>query len=147
LGVAKGLVLSSETTALLGIPTLDALAAAQGPPVDGERLCALLQAGRGRLAVAMYDWHEGGWKPSGEASIATWDDLPVQSARVVGEVDEAGLAALRDAGALEVVQGAASLRRAGYLAELGWARLERGEADDPATLAPIYLHQPEGSAL
>lgn len=147
LGVAKGLVLSSETTALLGIPTLDVLAAAQGPPVDGERLCALLQAGRGRLAATMYDWREGGWSPSGEAFIATWDELPVQSARVVGEVDEAGLAALRDAGALEVVQGAASLRRAGYLAELGWARLERGETDDPATLAPIYLHQPEGSAL
>ncbi|MER3543885.1 MAG: tRNA (adenosine(37)-N6)-threonylcarbamoyltransferase complex dimerization subunit type 1 TsaB, partial [Chloroflexota bacterium] len=31
-------------------------------------------------------------------------------------------------------------------ADLGWRRLKRGERDDPATLAPIYLSQPEGSA-
>jgi len=35
---------------------------------------------------------------------------------------------------------AAQLRRAGYLAELAWQRLQRGERDDPVSLAPIYLH-------
>jgi len=40
---------------------------------------------------------------------------------------------------------AASLRRAGYLAELGWARLAAGQTDDPATLTPIYLQTPSGS--
>jgi tRNA threonylcarbamoyladenosine biosynthesis protein TsaB len=40
---------------------------------------------------------------------------------------------------------AASLRRAGYLAELGWARLAAGQTDDPTTLTPIYLQTPSGS--
>ena len=34
---------------------------------------------------------------------------------------------------------AGAVRRAGFLAELAWERLERGERDDPASLAPIYL--------
>ena len=42
-----------------------------------------------------------------------------------------------------VASPASCLRRAGYLAELGWQRLKRGEADDPATLSPIYLHHPK----
>ena len=31
------------------------------------------------------------------------------------------------------------LRRAGYLAEIGWERLMSDRVDDPVTLAPIYL--------
>jgi len=42
---------------------------------------------------------------------------------------------------------AIQLRRAGFLAELAWQRLQRGERDDPAALAPLYLHsQPEAEA-
>ena len=37
---------------------------------------------------------------------------------------------------------AANARRAGYLAELGWYRLREGQADDLATLQPIYLRRP-----
>ena len=37
---------------------------------------------------------------------------------------------------------AARARRPGYLAELGWQRLQAGQADDLATLEPIYLGQP-----
>ena len=32
------------------------------------------------------------------------------------------------------------MRRPSILAELAWARWKNGEADDEATLAPIYLH-------
>jgi hypothetical protein len=31
------------------------------------------------------------------------------------------------------------LRRAGFLAALGWADLQVGRSDDPVSLAPIYL--------
>jgi hypothetical protein len=31
------------------------------------------------------------------------------------------------------------LRRASFLAEIGWDRIQNGQADDPFTLAPIYL--------
>ena len=147
LGVAKGLALAAGL-ALVGMPTLDVLAAAQGPPMREERLCAVLQAGRGRVAAALYEWRAGRWWAAEEAFIATWGDLAARlvgsRTRVAGEVDEAGREALRGSEErLAVVMGAPSLRRAGYLAELGWARLERGEQDDPARLAPIYLHQLE----
>lgn len=149
LGVAKGLALANPETALIGVPTLDVVAAAQGPPVNGERLCALLQAGRGRLAVAFYEWGAH-WKAAGEPFIATWERLAGQiggkSTRVSGEIDQKGREALLEGGVTAIVGGAATLRRAGFLAELGWNRLERGEIDDPATLSPLYLHQPEGSA-
>jgi tRNA threonylcarbamoyladenosine biosynthesis protein TsaB len=37
---------------------------------------------------------------------------------------------------------ALAMRRSGYLAEMAWTRLQAGEADDPKTLTPIYLHEP-----
>jgi tRNA threonylcarbamoyladenosine biosynthesis protein TsaB len=148
LGVAKGLALAVKA-ALIGVPTLDILAASQGPPPEDKRLCALLQAGRGRLAVAWYDWQGDSWSAAEEGFITTWTDLASHLAEkptlVVGEVDASGLEALHDCVGVQIVRGSASLRRAGFLAELGWARLDRGETDDPATLAPTYLHQPRGS--
>jgi hypothetical protein len=31
------------------------------------------------------------------------------------------------------------VRRAGYLAEIAWQRIQAGQADDPAALKPIYV--------
>jgi tRNA threonylcarbamoyladenosine biosynthesis protein TsaB len=42
-----------------------------------------------------------------------------------------------------IASPAASLRRPAYLAELGWERLGRGDIDDPRSLAPIYLQNPQ----
>ncbi len=67
---------------------------------------------------------------------------------VVGELNEADRETLtRFAGRQRVVflSPALGIRRAGVLAELALKRLELGEADDPATLSPIYLQQPDGS--
>jgi hypothetical protein len=38
-----------------------------------------------------------------------------------------------------IASPAVNARRAGFLAELAWARWQRGEADDAASLAPMYL--------
>ena len=45
---------------------------------------------------------------------------------------------------LEVIiaSPAASVRRAAYLAELGWERLARGDTDNAPLLSPIYLQNP-----
>lgn len=148
LALAKGLVLA-QNIPLLGIPTLDILAAAQ-PPFQG-RLCAVLEAGRGRICAGFYRWQANAWRNEDGPLLTTWQDLveglqgPVY---FCGEIDPSGSQAIRRLGAqASVAKPAASLRRAGYLADLGWRRLKRGERDDPATLAPIYLSQPEGSAL
>jgi len=149
LALAKGLVLA-QNIPLLGVPTLDILAAAQ-PPFEG-RLCAVIQAGRGRICVGFYRWQTNGWRNQQEPVITTWAALVeiMDEDRVLfcGEIDPAGTQALRRLGARVVIaRPAASLRRAGYLADLAWRRLKRGDRDDPATLAPLYLHEPEGSPL
>jgi hypothetical protein len=65
---------------------------------------------------------------------------------VCGEIDEAGHAALRPLKDQVVLTDPAhALRRAGFLAEIGWERLRAGLADDPLRLAPVYGHAPEGA--
>ena len=144
LGVAKGLALTLVIP-LMGIPTLDALVYAQarqrGP------VCAVLQAGRGRVSAAFYRRRGGRWQRQGDYRLTTLDELCADIETrtfFCGEIDAQAAELLRERlGAQAVVASpASSLRRAGYLAELGWRRLDRGEMDDPATLAPIYLRHP-----
>ncbi len=143
LAVAKGLALTCRLP-LVGVPTLDVLAAAQGR--DRRPLCAVLQAGRSRLSVAFYRWRRGAWRLVTEPYLTTW---PLLTAAITtptlfcGEIDQAGADALAALGERAVLlPPAAGLRRPGFLAELGWRRLRRGESDDPASLTPIYLNQP-----
>jgi hypothetical protein len=64
---------------------------------------------------------------------------------VVGEVDAAGLELLRPLrGRVLLASPAQGLRRAGFLAELGWERL-RSAPDDPSRLAPAYGGQLQGA--
>src|SRR5512135_3035669 len=56
LALVKGMALALRIP-VVGVPTLDVLAAAQ--PVRDVQLAALLHAGRGRLAVAWYEVQDG----------------------------------------------------------------------------------------
>ncbi|MBI3764045.1 MAG: tRNA (adenosine(37)-N6)-threonylcarbamoyltransferase complex dimerization subunit type 1 TsaB [Chloroflexi bacterium] len=144
LGLAKGLALA-HATPLFGVPTLDVLAHAQ--PARPERMIAILQAGRGRIAIAAYHYQDGGWQAEGEAQVSDWASLAVEATGPTyfcGEIDPAGADALRRLKRLAIVPSPAlALRRASHLAELAWARLRQGRPDDPATLAPLYLKYPE----
>ena len=145
LGLAKGLALARRLP-LAGVPTLDVVA----QPHKGQRLpiWAILQAGRGRICTGHYVRRRGRWRRVGSYQLTTLEKLcsEVQaSALFCGEID-AGDAALIDqqlGRTATVTTPAASLRRAAYLAELGWERLVRGDSDDAATLSPIYLHHPQ----
>jgi hypothetical protein len=46
---------------------------------------------------------------------------------------------------LRFVSAVKGLRRAGYLADMGWLRLRRGWIDDPDELVPVYLRDPAGN--
>lgn len=143
LAVAKGLALA-RSVPLVGVPTLDVVAAAQGR--DRRALYAVLQAGRGRICTAIYRWRDGEWHAQESPVLTTWAAL-VQTITsptlFCGEIDAAGAEALAALGELARILPAASrLRRAGFLAEVAWRRLNRGETDDPATLNPIYLQYP-----
>ncbi len=143
MSVAKGLAMA-QNLPLIGIPTLDVVASAQGR--DRRRLGAVLQAGRRRIAIAFYRWRFGGWEVQEEPRLTTWASLAEEideSTLFCGEIDQAGVDVLARLGDQAVILPAAwRLRRAGFLAELGWQRLNRGEADDPSTLTPIYLKHP-----
>ena len=65
---------------------------------------------------------------------------------MVGEIDAAGLELLRPLrGRVLLASPAHGLRRAGFLAELGWERL-RSAPDDASRLAPAYGGQLPGAA-
>jgi tRNA threonylcarbamoyladenosine biosynthesis protein TsaB len=143
MAVAKGLALARGLP-LIGVPTLDVVAAAQGR--DRRPLCAVLQAGRGRVCAATYRWRREEWHAHEAPCLTTWPALAdeVNSPTLFcGEISAVGAETLAALGELAVLLPAAvRLRRAGFLAELGWRRLNRGETDDPAALTPIYLQYP-----
>ena len=141
LALAKGLALAWRA-ALIGVPTLDVVAAAQ--PLADMSLAAVLQAGRGRLAVGWYAAEAGRWKPQGSlevlyaAGLAEKIETPTL---VCGELtDEERRLLARKRKLVTLASPAHSLRRPSFLAELAWQRFRIGQADDAATLAPIYLH-------
>jgi len=143
MAVAKGLAMARRV-GLVGVPTLDVVAFAQGR--DPRPLGAVLQAGRGRICVAVYVWQSGGWQPVQEARLTTWEALAEEISEptlLCGEIDRQGAELMGGLGErVELLPAAWCLRRAGFLAELGWRRLKAGKADDPATLTPVYLQVP-----
>ncbi|MEW6242279.1 MAG: tRNA (adenosine(37)-N6)-threonylcarbamoyltransferase complex dimerization subunit type 1 TsaB, partial [Chloroflexota bacterium] len=86
LAFAKGLALARHLP-LIGVPTLDVVAA--GQPVREMPLIAVIQAGRGRIAVRRYKASENGWQAAGPARTTTADELAESVHRptlVVGEL-------------------------------------------------------------
>lgn len=147
LSVAKGLAVAHDL-ALLGVPTLDVVAyphRAQPLPV-----CAVVQAGRGRLCWAMYEGQQSGQQSQGEYRLSPVEEVVAavkatgRKTLFAGEIGAGTAAALQEGlgDRARLASPALSLRRAGYLAELAWMRYQRGERDDPVSLSPIYLHEP-----
>jgi tRNA threonylcarbamoyladenosine biosynthesis protein TsaB len=143
LAFVKGLALA-RTLPLLGIPTLDVVAASQ--PVGRLPLAALLPAGRSRLALGWYRNAGGEWQPRGKAEVTTASALAGSIARptlVCGEMsmDERQLLLANEH--VTLASPAQSVRRPGLLAELAYTRCQAGASDDLAALAPLYLHVAE----
>ncbi|MBN2005443.1 MAG: tRNA (adenosine(37)-N6)-threonylcarbamoyltransferase complex dimerization subunit type 1 TsaB [Anaerolineae bacterium] len=133
--LAKGMAVARQLP-LIGIPTLDILAAAQPP--DDRPLYAIFAAGRQRAGFARYRKDEDGWHAETEVTVATWEELFAQieePAQLVGEIETANLPANTQ---LTIPAPALHLRRAGFLADLAWARLRGGQTNDPALLQPLY---------
>jgi tRNA threonylcarbamoyladenosine biosynthesis protein TsaB len=139
---AKGFAFALKVP-LVGVPSLDVLAAAQ--PLDDKPLIAVLQAGRTRLAYATYNVNveNGRWQTHEEPGVITPKDLVktiTEPTLICGELTEDArtIIARRWKNAM-IASPAHCLRRASFLAEIAWERLESGDHDDPVTLAPIYL--------
>ncbi len=154
LALAKGLA-ASRKLPLIGIPTLDILAA--GNPPSKMRMAAVLQAGRGRIAVGWYGSAMSGrerkstnasnalsaWKSQGAIQITTVESLAnsiEQPTIVAGELtSEERQRLARKKVNVSLAPLSLCVRRPAVLAELAWGRWRSGHADDPRALAPIYL--------
>jgi tRNA threonylcarbamoyladenosine biosynthesis protein TsaB len=142
MALGKGIALARRLP-LLGVRTLDVLAAAQ--PVKDIPLVALLQIGRGRLAAGWYESSAGAWKPTGEIGILTAEVLAERIQKptlICGEMtfeERRILSRLRRNAIL--ASPAHGFRRPSFLAELAWLRWQAGDLDDPVSLAPFYLQQ------
>jgi tRNA threonylcarbamoyladenosine biosynthesis protein TsaB len=141
LAFVKGLALARHLP-LIGIPTLDIVAAPI--PLMDRKLAAVLQAGRGRLAVGWYKSTENGWQALGPATTMTAEELEMKIRKPViicGELTAEDRQCLaRKFKNVMLASPAQCVRRPGVLAEIAWNRWQAGITDAAASLAPIYLH-------
>ncbi len=144
MAVAKGLAISLHIP-IIGIPTLDILAAAQ--PVQDARLAAVIAAGRRRLAIGWYQAEDNGWRSTNQLDNLLPDEFVKKIRKptvVCGELNADLRQRLsRKHKNVILASPAASLRSPAYLAELAWQRFKADDVDEAAILKPIYLHHGE----
>ncbi len=140
LSLVKGIAFARHLP-VMGIPTLDIIAAAQ--PVAKYPLVALLQAGRTRIAFNVYKNQKKEWQAEGEIRSGTVDELLTQiesSTIIAGELTSEDRKKLSKNKNVLLASPVNCVRRPSVLAELAWARWQADQVDDAAALAPIYLH-------
>ena len=141
---AKGMAMALEIP-LAAVSTL----AVEAYPflVTGLPVRPLLDAGRGELATALYQWQGGDMTGLEPPNIAAVDAICARTKErtvlcgeqlhAIGDVLKARL------GEIAIIPPLSTLvRRPAHLAELGWKRLEAGLAENVATLQPEYLRAP-----
>ncbi|MDQ6859277.1 MAG: tRNA (adenosine(37)-N6)-threonylcarbamoyltransferase complex dimerization subunit type 1 TsaB [Chloroflexota bacterium] len=139
-GLARG-----GGAALVGVSTLDVLAY---PHASSKlRTCPLLPAGRREYYAALYQERNRKWARRSPFIVGPLVDICRQIGShtlFVGEIDEEAESTLRDLlGAFALFAPPASrMRRAGYLAELGWNELAERTQAPLGALEPIYVRQP-----
>ena len=139
-GIARG-----AGASLIGVSTLDVLAYPHAP--SKQRTCAILPAGRTEFYAAIYQERNRRWLRRSPYIVSTLADLCRQIGThtlFVGEIGEDAQQLLTDLlGPKALFASPASrMRRAGYLAELGWRALESAPQARLSEIEPIYVKQP-----
>ncbi len=144
MATARGLA-TAQDTPLVGVGTLEV----EAFPYLGTGLpvCAVIEAGRGQVAAAVYGKEQEAENHVPEIMLTTLEDL-VESMEgrslFCGEGAQALAAqvAERYGNRVSVVGAPPPSRRPGVLAYLGFRRLKLGFTDDLVTVEPIYLRGP-----
>ncbi|HZO25898.1 MAG TPA: tRNA (adenosine(37)-N6)-threonylcarbamoyltransferase complex dimerization subunit type 1 TsaB [Chloroflexota bacterium] len=140
LSVAQGLAVALGVPAY-GIGSLEVLAA--GLPPLGSPVRAVLAAGRGRFATALFQADGGRLRQADEVVGVTLDSLlrlMVERCAIVGDLDAESRTRLAALGEhVWVAPPAVSVRRPSVLAELAWQRFRQGCLPGPDAGEPIYL--------
>lgn len=142
---AKGLALALGIP-LVGVPTLDALAAAL--PHAADPVCPILDAKKGEVYASLFHWEAG-------RMVRDWEYLALSPAdlcsRLSGPVIFVGDGVAAFEKFLSEALGprarfappARRLPSAACVAQLGHSRLLSGEVVEPATLIPLYIRPSE----
>ncbi|MBK8136266.1 MAG: tRNA (adenosine(37)-N6)-threonylcarbamoyltransferase complex dimerization subunit type 1 TsaB [Chloroflexi bacterium] len=149
IGVAAAKAMAAARNApLVGVNTLD-ISASGHPGASQNALVAAAAAGRGRVVVRSYTWRKNEWRPRSDMRLTDWAGLVASldgAATITGDIDAAGLAALKQAQAagvpLTIAPAGYRLRRAGILAQLAWDQLAEKVPPgtfDPSRIVPIYV--------
>lgn len=144
---AKSIAFSLDVP-LWGVPSLDVLAYSHAA-VTAAQVCAVLNMGRHRIAWALYRTRGTQWKrltpfansTAAQMAEAVRDYETNLATLFCGELSDEAMKVVKETLGVHasVAPPAASLRRAGYLAELALQRDDQGERDDPATLQAIHI--------
>ncbi len=111
-------------------------------------VCTLLRAGRDRVICATFQTRYGRWQRIGETRNLSLEEVCRETERTTvfcGEIDAEMSAVLREVLGQRALLASPALaaRRAGYLAEMAWKRLQEDpQGDDLDLLQPIYLTRP-----
>lgn len=147
-GLRVGLTTASGLGLALGIgvvsvPTLEALAYAQGPSADAIR--AAVEVGRGRYASACFRRDAGLPDQQTEIASTTLEELCqltlAEDSLLVVDLDPGPREETqrRASEGLRLAAPAASVRRAGFVAELAAIKMRCGEGPSSAASDLIYL--------
>jgi len=141
---AKGIAFSLGIP-VVGISTLEMTA--YGHTETGLPVCPIINAGRSEVAAALFQQKNGELQKTTPEHITTIDILCSETdSKTIfcGELTQATIDELNERlGDKAIIPSpSARLRRPGYLAELGFKRLQAGIYDNPAVLQPVYLRKP-----
>jgi tRNA threonylcarbamoyladenosine biosynthesis protein TsaB len=145
IAAAKGLAFALHIP-VVGISTLEVEAfpfSSYGLPI-----CSLHHLSKEEFAFALYQGEGEKWQNIIPPSIGTLNDICLTTHKKTvfcGEIkDEVKCHIKEDLGDLAVIPGeAAVMRRGGFLAYLGWKRLDEGKVDNMLLLEPLYLRRPK----
>ncbi len=143
---AKGLAMALDA-ALVGVPTLEALAASVYPfAAEGDVACALLDARRDEVYAAAYQITDGALAPFAATSARAVDTLPnwlgavADTCWLAGDGAAKAADVLREAGiAPRVLSPDVHPPSAAWVARRAWPRFRRSATEDVATFEPYYL--------
>ncbi len=141
---AKGLAVGTGAP-LVAVPTLDA--AAYPMMGLGAPVCALMPAGRGEVAAAMYGTSGSEMEKTVDEHLTTIEDLAdsVREATIFcGPMTDEMESELRERLGEEglVPRGVGRASRVVAMGQIGIRKIGGGEADDPVTLQPLYIRRP-----
>ena len=144
LATAKGLAFALGI-GMVCISTLEAIAFAHAD-IDLP-VYPILQAGRGEIATAIFSNQSGKWTSHLAEYVTTIKGLCSsikEQSIICGEITiEQQRSLNKELGNRAFFpQESSDSGRAGYLAKLGWCRIEAGDFDDPSTIQPLYLKKP-----